>query len=139
LHCPAAPQFRTLVSRCLGFVAMNASFALLFARAAFIACVLILTSCGREPPKPPEKGPVDVIALTVERADVPVTAIYVAQTQSIQAVNVFVDRFELVIDRFGNERSFVKQTLQQVGNYVLIAVALAETGRICERSVGKPR
>ncbi len=67
---------------------MNASFALLFARAAFIACVLILTSCGREPPKPPEKGPVDVTALTVQRADVPVTAIYVAQTQSIQAVNI---------------------------------------------------
>lgn len=67
---------------------MNASFALLFARAASIACVLILTSCGREPPKPPEKGPVDVTALTVQRADVPVTAIYVAQTQSIQAVNI---------------------------------------------------
>jgi membrane fusion protein (multidrug efflux system) len=76
-----------------GVIAMNASYALLVARTArvacgFAACALVLSGCGREPPKPPEKAPVDVTALTVQHGDVPVTAIYVAQTQSVQAVNI---------------------------------------------------
>jgi membrane fusion protein (multidrug efflux system) len=49
---------------------------------------LLIAGCAREAPKAPEKGPVEVSVLTVERKDVPVTAIYVAQTQSSQAVNV---------------------------------------------------
>ena len=44
--------------------------------------------CSKEPPKAPEKAPIDVSVMTVERKDVPVTAIYVAQTQSSQAVNI---------------------------------------------------
>jgi membrane fusion protein (multidrug efflux system) len=49
---------------------------------------LLIAGCAREAPKAPEKGPVEVSALTVERKDVPITAVYVAQTQSSQAVNV---------------------------------------------------
>ena len=53
-----------------------------------ILAVPLFAGCGREAPKAPEKGPIDVKVITVERKDVPVTAIYVAQTQSSQAVNV---------------------------------------------------
>jgi membrane fusion protein (multidrug efflux system) len=72
---------------------MKFSLALLFARmgrfaCSVAACALLLSGCGREPPKAPEKGPVDVIVLTVQRKDEPVTAVYVAQTQSSQAVNI---------------------------------------------------
>jgi membrane fusion protein (multidrug efflux system) len=55
---------------------------------ALAMCSVLLVGCGREAPKAPQKGPVDVTVLTVERKDVPVTAVYVAQTQSSQAVNV---------------------------------------------------
>ena len=55
---------------------------------AAVACVALAAGCGREAPKAPAKAPVDVTALTVERRDVPVTAVYVAQTQSSQAVNI---------------------------------------------------
>ena len=48
----------------------------------------LVAGCGREAPKAPEKGPPDVKVITIERKDVPVTAIYVAQTQSSQAVNI---------------------------------------------------
>jgi hypothetical protein len=71
-----------------GFIAMNPSHALLIARMAVAVCALVLTACGREPPPAPAKGPVDVTVLTIQRADVPVTAVYVAQTQSVQAVNI---------------------------------------------------
>ena len=72
---------------------MIASSALQFARKASLgfalaACVLLVQGCGREAPKAAEKGPIDVTVLTVDRKDVPVTAIYVAQTQSVQAVNI---------------------------------------------------
>ena len=72
---------------------MIASSALLFTRMARLgcglaACALLVSGCGREAPKAPEKGPVDVTALTVQRADVPITAVYVAQTQSTQGVNI---------------------------------------------------
>jgi membrane fusion protein, multidrug efflux system len=71
---------------------MIATSALLFARTArlccLLACALLASSCAREAPKAPEKAPIDVTVLTVQRADVPVTAVYVAQTQSVQAVNI---------------------------------------------------
>lgn len=57
-------------------------------RIAFVVCAIVVAGCSREQAKAPEKGPVDVSVLTVQHSDVPVTAIYVAQTQSSQAVNV---------------------------------------------------
>jgi membrane fusion protein (multidrug efflux system) len=67
--------------------------AFLIVRAARLGCavavsMLLVAGCGREAPKAPEKGPAEVTVLTVERKDVPVTAVYVAQTQSSQAVNI---------------------------------------------------
>ena len=56
--------------------------------AAPIFVAALVASCGREAPKAPEKGPIDVTVLTIERKDVPLTAVYVAQTQSSQAVNI---------------------------------------------------
>ncbi len=53
-----------------------------------IAVLALLHGCGREAPKPVEKGPPGVTVVTVERRDVPVVGIYVAQTQSSQAVNI---------------------------------------------------
>jgi len=53
-----------------------------------LLALALVAACGRETPKAPEKGPVDVRVITVERKDVPVTAVYVAQTQSSQAVNI---------------------------------------------------
>jgi membrane fusion protein (multidrug efflux system) len=67
---------------------MKPLLALHNARMAVAVCALVLAACGREAPKAPEKAPIDVTVLTVERADVPVTAVYVAQTQSTQAVNI---------------------------------------------------
>jgi len=52
-----------------------------------VASLLIVAGCSREAPKA-DKGPIDATVLAVERKDVPVTAIYVAQTQSSQAVNI---------------------------------------------------
>jgi membrane fusion protein (multidrug efflux system) len=49
---------------------------------------LLVAGCGREAPKPPEKGPIAVTVQTIKRENVPVTAVYVAQTQSSQAVNI---------------------------------------------------
>lgn len=46
-----------------------------------------LSGCGKEAPKP-APAPLEVTALKVEARDVPVTAEYVAQTQSSQAVNI---------------------------------------------------
>ena len=59
-----------------------------FCIVAPILAAALVAGCGREAPKAPEKGPADVKVITVERKDVPVTAIYVAQTQSSQAVNI---------------------------------------------------
>jgi multidrug efflux pump subunit AcrA (membrane-fusion protein) len=56
--------------------------------AVLLASLLIVAGCGREAPKSAEKGPVAVTVLTAERKDVPITAIYVAQTQSSQGVNI---------------------------------------------------
>jgi len=55
------------------------------------ACIVLglaaLAACGREPAKP-APPPLEVTTLTIEVRDVPVSAEYVAQTQSSQAVNI---------------------------------------------------
>ena len=89
---------------------MKPSYALLVARMAVAVCALTLVACGREAPKPPEKGPVDVTVLTVQRTDVPVTAIYVAQTQSVQAVNI-----QARVQGWLDKRVYVEGTLVKAG------------------------
>ncbi len=59
-----------------------------FVGGAVAVCVALIAGCGKEAPKAAEKAPIAVTVLTVERKDVPVTALYVAQTQSSQAVNI---------------------------------------------------
>jgi membrane fusion protein (multidrug efflux system) len=74
------------------------------------ACGVLLSGCGREAPKPPEKGPASVMVLTVERKDVPVTPIYVAQTQSSQAVNV-----QARVSGFLDKRMYVEGSVVKAG------------------------
>ena len=60
----------------------------LFRMATAVVMLLLLHGCGKEAPKTVETGPVGVTVVTVERRDVPAVGIYVAQTQSSQAVNI---------------------------------------------------
>jgi membrane fusion protein (multidrug efflux system) len=89
---------------------MNSSYALPFSRMAVVLCALALAACGREPPKPPEKAPIDVTVLTVQRADVPVTAVYVAQTQSVQAVNI-----QARVSGWLDKRTYVEGSVVKTG------------------------
>ncbi len=86
-----------------------------FARIALIGggiagCVVIVSGCGREAPKAAAKGPVEVTALTVARKDVPVTAVYVAQTQSSQAVNI-----QARVSGFLDKRMYVEGSVVKAG------------------------
>jgi len=54
---------------------------------AVMAATLAVVGCSKGTP-PPAKGAPEVTVLTVTPRDVPVTSIYVAQTQSSQAVNI---------------------------------------------------
>ena len=54
-----------------------------------LAVVLVfVAACGKQNQGPPPRPPAEVTVLTVEVKDVPITAEYVAQTQSSQAVNI---------------------------------------------------
>ena len=53
-----------------------------------VATLVFATGCSKEEKKAAERPPVDVTALTVVPRDVPITTVYVAQTQSSQAVNI---------------------------------------------------
>ncbi|ACV33526.1 efflux RND transporter periplasmic adaptor subunit [Accumulibacter sp.] len=55
--------------------------------ATLVLGLAALAACGREPAKP-APPPLEVTTLTIEVRDVPVSAEYVAQTQSSQAVNI---------------------------------------------------
>ena len=54
---------------------------------AAIVGIAILAGCGKEPPKP-APAPLEVTTITVAPGDVAISAQYVAQTQSSQAVNI---------------------------------------------------
>ena len=54
---------------------------------AAIVGIAILAGCGKEPPKP-APAPLEVTTITVAPGDVAISAEYVAQTQSSQAVNI---------------------------------------------------
>ena len=73
-----------------------------------VVCFSSLVGCGREAPKAVEKGPVGVTVMTVERKDMPVTATYVAQTQSSQAVNIQARVSGFLDKRVYTEGSVVK-------------------------------
>ncbi len=74
------------------------------------AGVATLAACAREAPKAAAKGPVDVTVITVARKDVPITAVYVAQTQSSQAVNI-----QARVSGFLDKRMYVEGSLVKNG------------------------
>jgi membrane fusion protein, multidrug efflux system len=71
------------------------------------ALALALAGCGKPPPVPPP-APLEVTTLTVESRDVPVTAEYIAQTQSSQAVNIQARVSGFLDKRVYTEGSVVK-------------------------------
>ena len=53
-----------------------------------IVAIALAAGCGKEEKKDSGRPPAEVTVLTVAPRDVPVSATYVAQTQSSQAVNI---------------------------------------------------
>ena len=68
----------------------------------------LVQGCSREAPKAVEKGPIAVTVMPVERKNAPVTAVYVAQTQSSQAVNIQARVSGFLDKRVYTEGSVVK-------------------------------
>jgi len=67
-----------------------------------------MAGCGKPPEKPPP-APLDVSIVTVQPQDVAVTAVYVAQTQSSQAVNIQARVSGFLDKRVYTEGSMVKK------------------------------
>lgn len=80
------------------------------AAAAVIVCATTLAGCSREAPKPPAPPPADVSVLTITPHDIPVTAVFVAQTQSSQAVNI-----QARVSGFLDKRVYVEGSLVKAG------------------------
>jgi len=74
---------------------------------AACALALLLAACGREPPKP-APPPLEVSTITVQPRDVDISAEYVAQTQSSQAVNIQARVSGFLDKRVYTEGSLVK-------------------------------
>ncbi|MEO8306371.1 MAG: efflux RND transporter periplasmic adaptor subunit [Betaproteobacteria bacterium] len=58
------------------------------AAVVLVAALVSLPGCGKEQKKDAARPPTEVTALTVAPRDVPITSVFVAQTQSSQAVNI---------------------------------------------------
>jgi membrane fusion protein, multidrug efflux system len=71
------------------------------------AALLLVAACSKEIPTA-EKAPPNVTVITVDRRDVPVTGVYVAQTQSSQAVNIQARVSGFLDHRVYQEGSVVK-------------------------------
>ncbi|HET9045401.1 MAG TPA: efflux RND transporter periplasmic adaptor subunit, partial [Casimicrobiaceae bacterium] len=55
---------------------------------AWLATAVVLTGCNRGVPQPPPAQKPEVTVMTIKPEDANITAVYVAQTQSSQAVNI---------------------------------------------------
>src|SRR5437773_10562825 len=87
---------------------MSACVSLVIRRSSVLVCaILLVAACSKEPPKPPP-APLEVTTMTVVARDVPVTAEYVAQTQSSQAVNIQARVSGFLDKRVYTEGSVVK-------------------------------
>lgn len=75
---------------------------------ALLAILSLLAACGKENPKLPT-APLEVSTITVKAADIEVTAEYVAQTQSSQAVNIQARVSGFLDERVYTEGSVVKK------------------------------
>ena len=87
---------RQLVSRAFG--------------AALLGSLAALAGCGKDDKKPAERPPVEVTVLTVQPRDTPVSATYVAQTQSSQAVNI-----QARVSGFLDKRVYVEGSVVKAG------------------------
>ncbi len=76
---------------------------------AMIASLVLLSGCSKQAPAP-EKAPPSVTVLTVARKDVPTTAVYVAQTQSSQGVNV-----QARVSGWLDKRTYVEGSVVKAG------------------------
>jgi len=76
--------------------------------AALLASLVLLSGCGKEEKKDAARPPTDVTALTVVTRDVPISTVFVAQTQSSQAVNIAARVSGFLDKRVYTEGSVVK-------------------------------
>jgi membrane fusion protein, multidrug efflux system len=72
------------------------------------AAVLLSAGCGKEDKKAAERPPIEVTTVTIVARDVPVAPVYVAQTQSSQAVNIQARVSGFLDKRVYTEGSVVK-------------------------------
>src|SRR5437762_5338590 len=70
--------------------------------------LIFAAACSKQNQTPPPRPPAEVSVLTVEVKDVPITAEYVAQTQSSQAVNIQARVSGFLDKRVYTEGSVVK-------------------------------
>jgi membrane fusion protein (multidrug efflux system) len=80
------------------------------AASALIAVLLLASGCGKEEKKEAARPPIEVTTLTVTPRDVPVSATYVAQTQSSQAVNI-----QARVSGFLDKRVYVEGSVVKAG------------------------
>jgi membrane fusion protein (multidrug efflux system) len=73
-----------------------------------LATLALLAGCGKEQKKDAGRPPVDVTSLTIVPRDVPVSSVFVAQTQSSQAVNIAARVSGFLDKRVYTEGSVVK-------------------------------
>jgi len=78
--------------------------------AALLASFVLLTSCGKDDKKSTERPPAEVTVLTVAPRDTPVSATFVAQTQSSQAVNI-----QARVSGFLDKRMYVEGSVVKAG------------------------
>jgi membrane fusion protein (multidrug efflux system) len=75
---------------------------------ALSAALLLVGGCGKEEKKESARPPIEVTALTVAPRDVPISSVFVAQTQSSQAVNIAARVSGFLDKRVYTEGSVVK-------------------------------
>ena len=75
-----------------------------------ILAIALIAGCGKEEKKDAGRPPAEVTVLTIAPRDVPVTATYVAQTQSSQAVNI-----QARVSGFLDKRTYVEGSVVKAG------------------------
>jgi membrane fusion protein, multidrug efflux system len=77
---------------------------------ALAAAMLLVAGCGKEEKKDVARPPTEVTALTVTPRDVPIASVFVAQTQSSQAVNIAAR-----VSGFLDKRVYVEGSVVKAG------------------------
>ena len=90
--------------------AARASLPALRCTAAVLLVATLVAGCGKDEKKAAAPAPVEVTTLTVAPRDVPVSATYVAQTQSSQAVNI-----QARVSGFLDKRVYVEGAVVKAG------------------------